>query len=91
MTGNSSKSSALFRPQSEEFRSLWASHDVFRYRSGQKMLTHSVAGDLEFGYESFELSTGPGLVMLVYTVEPGSATADAMRILASWTAPAFQS
>lgn len=29
--------------------------------------------------------------MLVYTVEPGTATADAMRILASWTAPAFQS
>lgn len=77
--------------QSEEFRSLWASHDVFRYRSGQKMLTHSAVGDLEFGYESFELSTDPGLVMLVYTVEPGSATADAMRILASWTAPALQS
>ncbi|HKU35685.1 MAG TPA: helix-turn-helix transcriptional regulator [Paenarthrobacter sp.] len=74
--------------QSPEFRSLWASHDVFRYRSGQKMLTHSAVGDLEFGYESFELSTDPGLVMLVYTVEPGSATADAMRILASWTAPA---
>ncbi|MFE4196073.1 helix-turn-helix transcriptional regulator [Paenarthrobacter sp. NPDC056912] len=75
--------------QSEEFRSLWASHDVFRYRSGQKMLTHSAVGDLEFGYESFELSTDPGLVMLVYTVEPGSATADAMRMLASWTAPAL--
>ncbi|MFF1881333.1 helix-turn-helix transcriptional regulator [Pseudarthrobacter sp. NPDC058196] len=77
--------------QSEEFRTLWASHDVFRYRSGQKMLTHSAVGDLEFGYESFELSTDPGLVMLVYTVEPGSATADAMRILASWTAPALRS
>jgi transcriptional regulator with XRE-family HTH domain len=72
--------------QSEEFRSLWASHDVFRYRSGAKVLTHSAVGDLEFGYESFELSTDPGLVMLVYTVEPGSATADAMRILASWAA-----
>ena len=75
--------------QSEEFRSLWASHDVFRYRSGANMLSHSPVGDLEFGYESFELSTNPALVMLVYTVEPGSATADAMRILASWTAPAI--
>lgn len=53
------------------------------------MLTHSAVGDLEFGYESFELSTNPALVMLVYTVEPGSATADAMRILATWTAPAI--
>ena len=29
-----------------------ASHDVFRYRSGAKMLTYSAVGDLEFGYES---------------------------------------
>ncbi len=67
------------------------SRDRFNYGSGQKMLTHSAVGDLEFGYESFELSTDPGLVMLVYTVEPGSTTADAMRILASWTAPALHS
>jgi hypothetical protein len=75
--------------QSEEFRALWASHDVFRHRSGAKLLTHSEVGDLEFGYESFELSTDPGLVMLVFTVEPGSTTADAMKILASWSAPAY--
>lgn len=75
--------------RSEEFRALWASHDVYRHRSGAKLLTHSEVGDLEFGYESFELSTDPGLVMLVYTVEPGSLTADAMTLLASWTAPAF--
>ena len=36
-------------------------------------------GDLEFGYESFELSTDPGLVLLVFTVEPNSATAEAMQ------------
>jgi len=73
--------------QSDEFRTSWADHDVFRYRSGAKLLTHSIVGDLEFGYESFELSTDPGLVMLVYTVEPGSPTAEAMSILGSWTAP----
>jgi transcriptional regulator with XRE-family HTH domain len=77
--------------QSEEFRALWASHDVFRYRSGAKLLTHSTVGDLEFGYESFELSTDPGLVMLVYTVEPGSPTAEAMSILGSWSAPIISS
>lgn len=77
--------------QSEEFRALWASHDVFRYRAGAKLLTHSEVGDLEFGYESFELSTDPGLVMLVYTVEPGSPTAEAMRLLASWNAPTVSS
>lgn len=74
--------------RSEEFRTMWASHDVFRYRAGAKQLTHTDVGDLEFGYESFELSSDPGLVMLVYTVEPGSPTAEAMRILASWKAAA---
>jgi len=74
--------------QSEEFRSYWASHDVFRYRRGAKLLTHSEMGDLEFGYESFELPTDPGVVMLIYTVEPGSPTAEAIQILSSWTSPA---
>jgi hypothetical protein len=36
-------------------------------------------GDLEFGYGSFELPTGPGLVMLVCTVDPGSTTSDAIK------------
>ncbi|MFD7072623.1 helix-turn-helix transcriptional regulator [Nocardioides sp. NPDC059952] len=75
--------------QSDEFRAMWASHDVFRYRAGAKLLTHADVGDLEFGYESFELSSDPGLVMLVFTVEPGSPTADAMQLLASWSAPTF--
>lgn len=72
---------------SEEFSALWASHDVFRHRSGAKLLTHPLVGDLEFGYESFELSADPGLTMLVFTIEAGSPTAEAMRLLASWTAP----
>ena len=61
-------------------------HDVLRHRSGVKLLTHPDVGDLEFGYESFELSTDPGLVMLVFTVEPNSPTAEAMQLLASWAA-----
>lgn len=73
--------------QSKEFSALWASHDVLRHRSGTKLLTHPDVGDLEFGYESFELSADPGLVMIVLTVEPDSPTADAMRLLGSWTAP----
>lgn len=73
--------------RSEEFSTLWASHDVFRHRSGAKLLTHPMVGDLEFDYESFELSADPGLTMLVFTIEAGSATAEAMRLLSSWTAP----
>ncbi|MFC0675192.1 helix-turn-helix transcriptional regulator [Brachybacterium hainanense] len=74
--------------QSEEFSTLWNTHDVLRHRSGAKLLTHPEVGDLEFGYESLELSAEPGLVMLVFTIEAGSRTAEAMRLLASLTAPA---
>ncbi|MDT0317852.1 helix-turn-helix transcriptional regulator [Streptomyces millisiae] len=76
--------------RSEEFSALWASHDVLRHRSGTKLLTHPDVGDLEFGYESFELSADPGLVMLVFTVEPGSPTAEAIRLLGSWAAPSHR-
>jgi len=72
--------------RSEEFSALWASHDVLRHRSGAKLLTHPDVGDVEFGYESFELSADPGLVMLVLTVEPDSPTAERMQLLASWAA-----
>lgn len=72
--------------QSPEFRTMWASHEVFRYRTGKKLLTHPDVGDLEFGYESFELSADPGLTMLVFSIEPGSPTDQAMKVLTSWHA-----
>lgn len=40
-------------------------------------------GELEFGYESFELTTEPDLTMLVYTIEPHSPTAERMALLGS--------
>ncbi len=37
-------------------------------------------------YEALDLSADAGLSLLVYTAEPGSATGDALRLLASWAA-----
>lgn len=70
--------------QSPEFRALWASHDVIRYQRGTKRYRHPNVGDLEFGYESFDLTTEPGLTMLVYTIEPHSPTAERMALLGAW-------
>lgn len=70
--------------QSPEFRALWASHDVIRYQRGTKRYRHPNVGDLEFGYESFELTTEPGLTLLVYTIEPHSPTAERVALLGSW-------
>ena len=73
--------------QSAEFRALWASHDVIRYQRGAKRYRHPGVGELEFGYESFDLTTEPGLTMLVYTIEPQSPTAERVALLGSLTSP----
>jgi transcriptional regulator with XRE-family HTH domain len=72
--------------QSELFRERWASRDVKFHRSGLKRLHHPVVGDLDLNYESMELPSEPGLVLNVYTAPAGSASADALKLLASWAA-----
>jgi transcriptional regulator with XRE-family HTH domain len=72
--------------RSERFRTLWAAHNVRYHRSGVKRIHHPVVGDLELTYESFELPADPGLSLSTYTAEPGSASADALKLLASWAA-----
>ncbi|WP_417554726.1 helix-turn-helix domain-containing protein [Microbacterium sp.] len=75
--------------RSERFRMLWAAHNVRYHRSGVKKLHHPVVGDLELTYEAFELPADPGMTLSTYTAEPGSPSADALTLLASWavTAP----
>ena len=72
--------------RSETFRTLWASHDVRLHRTGSKRLHHPVVGDVELSYEAMELPADPGLTLNVYTAEPGSPSADALGLLASWAA-----
>jgi transcriptional regulator with XRE-family HTH domain len=72
--------------QSELFRQRWALHDVKFHRNGRKRLRHPVVGELDMSYEAMELPGEPGLQMNVYTADPGTATADGLRLLASWAA-----
>lgn len=67
---------------SEEFRTLWAGHDVRIHGRGEKQVRHPVVGDLEVAYEELELTAEPGLILLVYTAAPGSASAERLRNLA---------
>ncbi|MBQ1080753.1 MULTISPECIES: helix-turn-helix domain-containing protein [unclassified Nocardiopsis] len=73
--------------KSAEFRQAWADQDVLRYRVGPKRYLHPLVGEVDFTYETFTMPAYPGLTMLVYNVEPQSATAEALRLLGSWTAP----
>jgi transcriptional regulator with XRE-family HTH domain len=72
--------------RSEEFRTRWASHNVRIHRTGAKDLHHPVVGDLSLTYEMLDLAADSGLVIVVYTAEPGSKSAEALDLLASWTA-----
>jgi transcriptional regulator with XRE-family HTH domain len=72
--------------RSEEFRTRWAAHNVRFHRTGLKRLRHPVVGDLELSYEAMELPANPGWTMFAYTAEPGSATDERLKLLASWDA-----
>jgi transcriptional regulator with XRE-family HTH domain len=69
--------------KSEEFRRLWARHDVREKTSGTKRFVHPVVGELSLGYESFAIGGAPGQVLVVYHAEPGSRNEQALALLAS--------
>ena len=56
------------------------------HRTGTKRIHHPVVGELDLVYESMELSADDGLSIAIFTAEPGSATQQALDLLASWTA-----
>lgn len=72
--------------QSDTFRRLWGAHDVRTHGSGTKRFVHPVVGDVTLAYEELTVTAEPGLVLLVYTAEPGSPSAERLRLLASWAA-----
>jgi transcriptional regulator with XRE-family HTH domain len=70
--------------RSEVFRRLWAAHDVRTHGSGTKRFHHPLVGELVLAYEELAVTHDPGLVLLVYTAEPGSPSQERLRLLASW-------
>ncbi|WP_291799313.1 helix-turn-helix transcriptional regulator [Brevibacterium sp.] len=72
--------------RSLEFRTRWGAHNVRHHGSGFKSFHHPVVGDLTLAYEGMEMEAERGLTLTIYTAEPGSASAERMRLLASWAA-----
>ena len=72
--------------KSEEFRGLWAAHNVRLHTKGVKRFNHPVVGELELSFNRLEVSADPGLMIVAYTAEPGSRSAEALGLLASWEA-----
>ncbi len=72
--------------RSEVFRRLWGAHDVRTHGTGTKRFNHPVVGEVTFAYEELAITAEPGHLLLVYTAEPGSPSAERLRLLASWAA-----
>jgi hypothetical protein len=64
----------------------WASHNVRLHRTSTKQRHHPVVGEFELTGEALALPGDTGLIIITYTVEPHSASADALDFLASWAA-----
>lgn len=70
--------------RSDTFRRLWGAHDVRTHGAGTKRFHHPVVGALTLAYEELAITAEPGQVLMVYTAEPGSPSAERLRLLAAW-------
>ncbi|WP_433918886.1 helix-turn-helix transcriptional regulator [Streptomyces canus] len=70
--------------RSEDFRRLWADHQVKACMYGVKRVRHPVVGLLTLPYESLVLPETPDQTLVAYTPEPGSETAERLALLGSW-------
>ncbi|MEU6356549.1 helix-turn-helix transcriptional regulator [Streptomyces sp. NPDC047072] len=70
--------------KSEEFRRLWATHDVKEKSHGVKRLRHPLVGELTLSFETFQLPDDSEQLLITYHAEQGSPTAESLRLLASW-------
>ncbi|MFJ8084250.1 helix-turn-helix domain-containing protein [Streptomyces sp. NPDC096205] len=70
--------------KSEDFRRLWATHDVKEKSHGVKLLRHPLVGELSLRFESFRLADDSEQVLVTYHADPATPSAEALRLLASW-------
>jgi transcriptional regulator with XRE-family HTH domain len=70
--------------KSELFRQLWAAHEVKEKSFGTKLLKHPLVGEMTLSYETLRMPSEPGLFLSTYHAEPGTASAEALQLLASW-------
>ncbi|GGZ66972.1 helix-turn-helix domain-containing protein [Streptomyces echinoruber] len=72
--------------RSDRFRSLWARHDVLPRRGLVRRLNHPRVGALELRSDKLTVDGTDGLTLVVFHAEPGSRSAELLRILGSLAA-----
>jgi transcriptional regulator with XRE-family HTH domain len=76
--------------KNEEFRQLWATHNVKEKCHGTQRLRHPLVGELDLRIETFHPADDHEQALLTYHAEPGSPSAEGLRLLASWGTDATQ-
>lgn len=72
--------------KSEEFAQLWARQHVHRKAAGYKRVHHPSVGEMQLEFESLQVASAPGQILVAYTAQPGSESEQRLRLLASLTA-----
>lgn len=70
---------------SPEFATWWQEHRVFQRTSGDKRFRHPLVGELTLQYETLTLPGDDDQTLFLYSASPGTADAEALGLLASWT------
>ena len=71
---------------SSDFAELWAAHDVRIHGAGTKRFHHPEVGEVVLVFEELQVTADDGLALYVYSAEPGSASEEKLRLLASLAA-----
>ncbi|MER6913741.1 helix-turn-helix transcriptional regulator [Streptomyces sp. NPDC000594] len=70
--------------RSEDFRRLWAAHTVADKGHGTKRIRHPLVGSMTLSYETLRLPDDHDLALVTYHAEPGSRSAELLRLLSGW-------
>ncbi|MFB7708922.1 helix-turn-helix transcriptional regulator [Streptomyces sp. NPDC056121] len=70
--------------RSTDFTTRWAKHNVRRHTRGRKTVTHPAVGRMDLAYDDFALPGDPHITLTTYTADPGTPSADALTLLATW-------
>ncbi|WP_147132498.1 helix-turn-helix transcriptional regulator [Nocardia ninae] len=74
--------------KSEDFRRLWARHDIRGKTAGTKRFRNPMVGELTLSYETLSVNGAPGQILIAYHAEPGSDSERALALLGSMVATA---
>ncbi|WEB38290.1 helix-turn-helix transcriptional regulator [Streptomyces yunnanensis] len=69
---------------SPEFRTAWAEHRLKDKTHGRYVYRHPVVGELDLGFETLRLPDDPDQALIAHTVDEGTPSETALRLLANW-------